>query len=474
MGMKWHVVAALVVACTLAAAVAADRGLSFAGDATPPGEASYLRKLANSLWQSDGTSYHHVWPPLKLGWKIVLGSFIGFFGAAFGSIGGVGGGGVFVPMLTLIIGFDPKSSAAMSKCMIMGAAVSTVYCNVKLKHPTLDMPVIDYDLALLIQPMLMLGVSIGVICNVIFPDWLVTVLLIILFIVTSTKAFLKAVETWKKETIIIAEATKQSEETSEEQEYMQLSAGLDAASQSEILSDHDQNETPPDEAVSIWKNVYWKEVGLLGFVWVAFLALQLAKNYMATCSISYWVLNLLQIPVSVGVAMYEAVGLVQGRRVISSKRNEENSLRAQQLLIYCFLGVTAGVVAGLLGVGGGSIMGPLFLELGVPPQVASATATFAMMFSASVSVVEYYLLNRFPVPYALYLTILAFLAAIVGQRVVRKLIDLLGRASIIIFILAFMIFTSALSIGGVGISNTIHKIARREYMGFENICKYGV
>uniref|UniRef100_A0A453QTL4 Sulfite exporter TauE/SafE family protein n=1 Tax=Aegilops tauschii subsp. strangulata TaxID=200361 RepID=A0A453QTL4_AEGTS len=347
--------------------------------------------------------------------------------------------------------------------MIMGAAVSTVYCNLKLKHPTLDMPVIDYDLVLLIQPMLMLGVSIGVICNVIFPDWLVTVLLIILFIVTSTKAFLKAIETWKKETIIITEAAKQSEQTT---------AGLDAASPSEILSDHDRNETPSDKEVSIWKNVYWKEVGLLAFVWVAFLVLQVAKNYMATCSIWYWVLNLLQIPVSVGVAMYEAVGLVQGRRVISSKRNEQNSLRAHQLFVYCFLGVTAGVVAGLLGVGGGSIMGPLFLELGVPPQVASATATFAMMFSSSMSVVEYYLLNRFPVPYAVYLTILAFFAAIVGQRVVRKLIDLLGRASIIVFILSFMIFISALSLGGVGISNTIHKIERHEYMGFENICKY--
>ncbi|KAF7099544.1 hypothetical protein CFC21_101168 [Triticum aestivum] len=472
MGMRCHVVAVLGVACTVAAAVAADRELSFAGAVAPPEEASYLRKLACSLWQSDGTTYHHVWPPMKFGWKIVLGSFIGFFGAAFGSIGGVGGGGIFVPMLTLIIGFDPKSSAAMSKCMIMGAAVSTVYCNLKLKHPTLDMPVIDYDLALLIQPMLMLGVSIGVICNVIFPDWLVTVLLIILFIVTSTKAFLKAVETWKKETIIITETAKQSQQTNEEQVYMPLSAGLDAASQSEILSDDDQNETPSDEAVSIWKNVYWKEVGLLAFVWVAFLALQVTKNYMATCSIWYWVLNLLQIPVSVGVAMYEAVGLVQGRRVISSKKNEHNSLRAHQLLVYCFLGVTAGVVAGLLGVGGGSIMGPLFLELGVPPQVASATATFAMMFSSSMSVVEYYLLNRFPVPYAVYLTILAFFAAIIGQRVVRKLIDLLGRASIIVFILSFMIFISALSLGGVGISNTIHKFARHEYMGFENICKY--
>lgn len=49
-------------------------------------------------------------------WKIVVGSIIGFCGAAFGSVGGVGGGGIFVPMLSLIIGFDAKSATAMSKC----------------------------------------------------------------------------------------------------------------------------------------------------------------------------------------------------------------------------------------------------------------------------------------------------------------------------------------------------------------------
>lgn len=77
--------------------------------------------------------------------------------------------------------------AVLSDCdhltgMIMGASVSTVYCNLKLKHPSLDIPLIDYDLAMLIQPMLMLGISIGVIFNVVFPDWLVTALLIILFL----------------------------------------------------------------------------------------------------------------------------------------------------------------------------------------------------------------------------------------------------------------------------------------------------
>jgi len=66
--------------------------------------------------------------------------------------------------------------------MITGGAGATVFYNLKQRHPTLDMPVIDYDLALLFQPMLMLGISIGVAFNVIFPDWMITALLIVVFI----------------------------------------------------------------------------------------------------------------------------------------------------------------------------------------------------------------------------------------------------------------------------------------------------
>jgi len=64
--------------------------------------------------------------------------------------------------------------------MVTGAAISAVFFCLKQKHPTLDEPVIDYDLMLLIQPTLMLGISIGVILSVIFADWMVTILLIIL------------------------------------------------------------------------------------------------------------------------------------------------------------------------------------------------------------------------------------------------------------------------------------------------------
>ncbi|WJX89840.1 hypothetical protein P8452_71805 [Trifolium repens] len=418
-----------------------------------------VMKERQFFWYSGKSSYERVWPEMKFGWRIVVGSIVGFFGAALGSVGGVGGGGIFVPMLTLIIGFDPKSSTALSKCMITGAAGSTVYYNLRLRHPTLDMPLIDYDLALLFQPMLMLGISIGVAFNVMFADWMVTILLIILFIGTSTKALVKGIDTWKKETIMKKEAAQM----------------LESGSIPDYASEEDYKSLPADlqdEEVPLLDNIYWKELSVLLYVWVAFLIVQIIKTYSKTCSIEYWILNSLQVPIAISVTLFEAISLCKGTRVIAS-RGKEINWKFHKICLYCFCGIIAGMVSGLLGLGGGFILGPLFLELGIPPQVASATSTFAMVFSSSMSVVQYYLLDRFPVPYASYLVLVATIAALTGQHVVRKIIAIFGRASIIVFILAFTIFVSAISLGGVGIVNMVEKMENEDYMGFDNICHHG-
>ncbi|KAG7037591.1 Sulfite exporter TauE/SafE family protein 3 [Cucurbita argyrosperma subsp. argyrosperma] len=446
-GVKWRSNRSLLIATVnfllVLVLVSAERGLKNPGIPTPDGTRrdfsderrnfkSLLTIRKGFLWQSDASDYQHVWPNMEFGWRIVVGTVIGFIGGAFGSVGGIGGGGFFLPMLNLIIGFDAKSSTAISKCMIVGAAVSTVYFNLHLRHPTLDAPIIDYDLVLLVQPMLMLGISIGVIFNVIFPNWMDAIKL------------------------VSGSAGSESGE-----EYKALPGGS-----------HQQQRTEQTEPeVSVLKNVYWKELGLLFFVWIAFLVLQIFKEKSASCSWEYWTLNFLQVPISVGIYLYEAINLYKGRRIITSLGERRIDFRARQLAMYACLGMSAGIVGGLLGVGGGSIMGPLFLELGVHPQVASASATFAMMFSSSMSVVEYYLLNQFPVPYAVYLAAVAMVAAYCGQYVVSKIIAFLGRASIVIFVLAISIFISALTLGGVGISRSLERLQRNEYMGFVDLCR---
>ncbi|CAN6441016.1 unnamed protein product [Victoria cruziana] len=383
-----------------------------------------------------------VWPTLEFSSRILVVTVIGFLGSAFGTVGGVGGGGIFVPMLNLILGFDAKSAAALSKCMIMGASASSVWYNLRVPHPCRDVPILDYDLALLFQPMLMLGITIGVALSVVFPFWLITILIIILFTGTSSRSFCKAKQMWNHETIMKAEADLKQplinpetqvkiDDDSEQLVVLHVKSGLEI----------------------ILFNLRMKGILVLVVVWFSFLLIQITKNDTRECSSLYWVLNLLQIPAALSVFIYEAVKLCQEGRRRRKCGNTESVCEASiewtpfQLFFCAFCGILGGTVGGLLGSGGGFILGPLLLELGVIPQVASATATFVMMFSSSLSVVEFYFLNRFPIPYALYLIGVSITAGFFGQLFVRRLVAVLGRSSIIIFILSSVIFISALVMG---------------------------
>ncbi|XP_011101500.2 sulfite exporter TauE/SafE family protein 4 [Sesamum indicum] len=426
----------------------------------------WLRSSSNStvLLRNYG-SEAKVWPELEFSWRVVLATVIGFLGSACGTVGGVGGGGIFVPVLSLIIGFDTKSAAALSKCMIMGASASSVWYNLRVPHPCREVPIIDYDLALLFQPMLMLGITVGVALSVVFPYWLITVLIIILFLGTSSRSFGKAIEMWKDETVL----KKAMDERH-----------ITADPQSELMLDTDYQLLIPQEQKTTLQimrdNLNIKRILVLLLVWICFLLLQVIKNETRACSTLYWILNILQFPVALAVFGYECVKLYKESKKRRMAGNPELICEAAiewtaANLAFCALcGVVGGTVGGLLGSGGGFVLGPLLLEIGVIPQVASATATFVMMFSSSLSVVEFYLLKRFPIPYALYMMGVSILAGFWGQYLVRNLITILKRASIIVFILSGVIFASAVTMGIVGIQKSIDMINKHEFMGFFDFC----
>ncbi|XP_039028013.1 sulfite exporter TauE/SafE family protein 4-like [Hibiscus syriacus] len=426
---------------------------------------NYSAVNRQQLQSPDLSNNDRVWPELELNWRLVLATVIGFLGSACGTVGGVGGGGIFVPVLTLIVGFDTKSAAAISKCMIMGASASSVWYNLRVPHPTKEVPIIDYDLALLFQPMLMLGITVGVALSVVFPYWLITVLIIVLFIGTSSRSFYRGIEMWKEETILKNELTKPHGTVN---------------SRGELLIDTEYEPLIPKEEKSelqmLCSNLRWKRLLVIVTVWLLFTVIQVIKNDVVPCSTTYWVLFCLQFPVSVLVFGYEAIKLCKDYKKRTSSGNTETiceaSIQWSPLNIaFCALcGFLGGTVGGLLGSGGGFILGPLLLEIGVIPQVASATATFVMMFSSSLSVVEFYLLKRFPIPYALYLMGVSILAGFWGQYFVRKLIAILKRASLIVFILSGVIFASALTMGVVGIERSVRMTHNHEFMGFLDFC----
>ena len=58
----------------------------------------------------------HSMQPFEPNALVIAGSIIVFIGAALANAGGVGGGGLFVPMFNLFLGYDAKTSTALSKC----------------------------------------------------------------------------------------------------------------------------------------------------------------------------------------------------------------------------------------------------------------------------------------------------------------------------------------------------------------------
>ena len=65
----------------------------------------------------------------------------------------------------------------------------------------------------------------------------------------------------------------------------------------------------------------------------------------------------------------------------------------------------AGLCAGLFGIGGGIIKGPLMLEMGISPQVASATSAFMILFTAASATFQYAMLGDLRPAYATVLFI---------------------------------------------------------------------
>lgn len=133
----------------------------------------------------------------------VLACILSFLAAAFSSAGGVGGGSLYVPILNIVAGLSLKTATAFSTFMVTGGTLSNVlYTLIVLRGHEKGghQPLIDYDIAVVSQPCLLLGVSVGVICNVMFPEWLITALFAVFLASATFKTYGTGMKRWRAET----------------------------------------------------------------------------------------------------------------------------------------------------------------------------------------------------------------------------------------------------------------------------------
>ena len=86
-----------------------------------------------------------------------IGTILVGVGLMIAASGGVGGGGILVPLLIIIYGFHPKYAIPLSNFTILGSSITNIVLNVPKRHPDTERPLVDWDLILVMEPLTMAG-----------------------------------------------------------------------------------------------------------------------------------------------------------------------------------------------------------------------------------------------------------------------------------------------------------------------------
>jgi len=105
--------------------------------------------------------------------------------------------------------------------------------------------------------------------------------------------------------------------------------------------------------------------------------------------------------------------------------NETNTIKYPG---YCFF---AGLFAGMFGVGGGIVKGPLMLYMGVNPLVASATVAVMIMFTSVAATAMFMAFGTLQWDYAWFLFTVGLIATAIGQFGVSYLVQKYRRVSLV-------------------------------------------
>lgn len=116
---------------------------------------------------------------------------------------------------------------------------------------------------------------------------------------------------------------------------------------------------------------------------------------------------------------------------------------ARATVVYPLVCTAAGFFAGMFGVGGGIVKGPLMLAMGVHPMVSSATSACMILFTSFTATTSFWVFGLLDMEYAGVCLALGFAATVVGQLGLFYLMEKFQRNSYIAFSIGGVVALSA-------------------------------
>lgn len=386
-------------------------------------------------------------------WREVACTILIILTAMLSAAAGMGGGGVYVPLCLLLLGLSIKEAIPLSQAMILGGAIINIMMFCGDRHPLYPhKSKIDYDVVMMLNPGLAVGVTIGVICHMVTPQWITVLVLVVTLVLTLQKSLTKGVQAWQKESKMLAQ---------------QSASG--GGSGGGLPGQHQriQIKTPDIKSFGDLARNGLRPLGLIAGCWAVFLLVNMMKA--PACSAGYWLQVVGMIAISVAFTFAGSKSLDGQVSDVSDATKVEDGVivwTPKTLWLYPLLTTVAGFLGGFLGIGGGMILGPLLLELGMHPEANQATTAMFVFLSSSLATIQFIMLGKGMPQYVVWFTSWVVVATLVGQTGIDYLLKKYKRTSPIVLSVAAIVAGSLVMMTIIGTMDVVHDLQRGADMGF--------
>ena len=470
-----------------------------------------------------------------------------FVGSALAAGGGLGGGGIFVPLLILMVGLSPKEAVPISQAMIFGGSIVNLVMNYRSRHALVaTRPLIDYDAVLILEPLMLLGTTVGVLLNTMCPTWLIVVILVLVIGYGAVRTSRRGLRQFRKERRARLAAKDQSgtnknarwQEEGEEKEESSDAVGIEmrvmddasssgsafvgklepkaehvasaaddrelslnccsaggcfiyaslpspSRSMTSATSSNNDNSSKARrrQSIAVRESKQAFRLAMVMCMLVLIIVLSLIRGGKAgaasvvgieNCSGEYWGVTALTFAILVVIAIFV------GRHL--SKQHDEKlacgyvfvdgdiAWTGRNVYLYPALSAFAGMCGGLLGIGGGMIMGPLLLELGMLPGNTQGTSATTVLITSGAAMFQFLFLGMLIPDYGAFFACAGLVATFIGQTVLDYLVKKYKTTSFIVFSIAAVMVIAVILMAIAGIIRIVAEVESGQGGGFTPLC----
>ena len=183
----------------------------------------------------------------------------------------------------------------------------------------------------------------------------------------------------------------------------------------------------------------------------------ITRSLIDKCSLYYWIHT---------VSQFFIVGII-GFLIIKylandyEKKRQNNYIflegdiiwKKENITKFILIATVTGALSTYMGIGGGMLITPIMMQVGMIPEVVVATSSITTFFSSTISTINYILVGKLLINYGLLYSFVSALGSIFGLILSNIILTKFRRQSIIIFIVSLILFTSIILLVTNGLTN---------------------